>query len=93
MKNSYLSSISFVEQLVKLTYLDVSDNNISSIIPLAKLTRLKNLDLSNNRLETVSQIKVLKNMKLLESVNILGNDIAYSDEICDVLSLCVSTHM
>jgi len=57
-----------LEKLTKLTYLGLSDNQLTSLTGLEKLTRLKKLWLENNPTLTKAQIaelqKALPNCKI-----------------------------
>lgn len=68
-----ISDISILENLHKLEYLYLNDNNISNIKPLKNLKLLRFLNISNNR--EIKDFRVLKDLKRLEYLNISYNNI------------------
>lgn len=55
-----------------MTYLDLSNNNISIITPLSKLNNLKELYLNNNN---ISDFSILYSLKKLVHLSLKNNNI------------------
>jgi Leucine-rich repeat (LRR) protein len=96
-----LQSVDGVEEMTKLTYLDLSDNGIVNIEGLNNLVNLESLSLRNNDITYFPSINMLKKLKSLDisnnNVSELGSDLsglsnletlnASNNNICDLSSL------
>ncbi|ORY25394.1 outer arm dynein light chain 1, partial [Neocallimastix californiae] len=69
---SRLKSIEKLKDLKNLTYLDLSNNNISILTPLSKLSNLKELYLNNNN---ISDFSTLYSLKKLIHLSLKNNNI------------------
>ncbi len=63
--NRYISDLTWLENLVSLDTLNLSDNAIEDVTPLAGLTTLTYLDLSRNLIKDVSPLASLTNLNTL----------------------------
>lgn len=61
-----ISDLSFMENLINLTRIDLAWNAIQSIVPLTKLPKLEYLNLNHNNIEVIPKsISALSNLKIL----------------------------
>lgn len=65
LKGCGIQRISSISQSGKLTYLDLSSNQIESVNALAGLTELETLKLQNNRIDSVTHLCDLRKLKCL----------------------------
>ena len=72
LSNCMLSSISSLEKLTQLTYLDLSTNAIGNIKPLSGMSRLRQLYMSRNALQDIS---ALSNCTALTQLDVSYNSI------------------
>lgn len=96
-----LQSVDGVEEMTKLTFLDLSNNGIVNIEGLNNLTNLTRLYLNNNKIiefPSINQLDKLVTLDISENdISILGEDLsglielknlyAQNNEICDISSL------
>lgn len=64
--NCSLSSITELEALTELTYLDLTDNTLRNLAPLSGMNALKELYLANNAVNSLEALKPLKNLEVLD---------------------------
>ena len=69
--NSNLTSLSGIEHLKNLTYLDLKNNSIGNISGLSNLKKIKNLFLSNNKISNLSP--------LLQTIDVTTSKLGYSN--------------
>jgi len=67
-----LQTIEKLKDIKNLTYLDLSNNNISILTPLSKLNNLKELYLNNNN---ISDFSILYSLKKLIHLSLKNNNI------------------
>lgn len=73
-KDKNITSLSGIENLINLSSLNLSNNQISNIEPLEGLTNLTCLELDNNQISNISPLKELTNMTDLDlSSNKINN--------------------
>ena len=82
--NNIIASLEGVEQLTKLTYVDIAQNYVMSLEPLAGCTMLETLIAENNNL---LDLKPLENHANLQVLNVRVNRIHYVPEILTMASL------
>ena len=61
-----ISDLHGIQNLINLSELDLTDNNIKNAEPLKSLTGIKKLSLSSNNLENIESLKHLKNLDYLD---------------------------
>ncbi|EGJ6232919.1 LPXTG cell wall anchor domain-containing protein [Listeria monocytogenes] len=69
-------SLSGMENLTNLGFLDLEDNQISDISPLSNLTNLSNLWIDNNQISDISPLSNLTNLSSLDLNNNQISDIS-----------------
>ena len=84
---SQISDISFLKDLAKLTYLDLSYNHISDISFLKDLYNLTNLNLSYNHISDISCLKELRNLTNLNLDFNQISDISFLKELVNLTNL------
>lgn len=66
-KKTYnFKNIDFLQSLVNLEYLDLSDTSISSIDVISNFKKLEHLNLSNTKVKSLEALSELKNLKHLD---------------------------
>lgn len=84
--NCSLSSITDLEPLTELTYLDLSGNTLRNLAPLSVMTGLRELYLANNAVNT---LEALKPLKKLEKLDVSYNSLHTLEQIYGLKSLTV----
>jgi Leucine-rich repeat (LRR) protein len=78
-----------VENLTKLSILDLSDNLVKEITGLSSLVKLEELWLTNNKIELFAELENLRELKSLKTIYLERCPIYfYPDYKIHILSVC-----
>jgi Leucine-rich repeat (LRR) protein len=64
--DNHIGSVTPLEGLERLIWLDLSSNNVLDVTPLSRLGSLQTLRLTQNALQELSALSALKNLRILE---------------------------
>jgi len=79
-----ISSVSELERLTGLRYLDLSNNTIRNVGPLAGLTKLETLYLPHN---AMTELDVLSGLSSLKQLDVSYNSLSTLNPICSISGL------
>ncbi|EHT9627766.1 leucine-rich repeat domain-containing protein [Listeria monocytogenes] len=85
-------SLSGMENLTNLGFLDLEDNQISDISPLSNLTNLRTLWIDNNQISDISPLSNLTNLSYLDLANNQISDISSLANLTNLSSLYLANN-